>query len=116
MDKQQPVREQKRIWLKSGSILLVLALLAVRASLLLASLSGVVFSPELEVFNQVLRWITWIGVIAPATWYSYRKYTYGEKFPGFVLTGLPRPVQIAGGILFVVDLLIALACIVLLLR
>ena len=109
-------RKQKRIWLKSGSILLVLALLAVRASLLLASLSGAVFSPELAVFNQVLRWITWIGVIAPATWYSYRKYTYGEKFPGFVLTGLPRPVQIAGGILFVVDLLIALACIVLLLR
>ena len=85
MDKQQPVRKQKRIWLKSGSILLLLALLAVQASLLLASLSGVVFSPELEVFNQVLRWITWIGVIAPATWYSYRKYTYGEKFPGFVL-------------------------------
>ena len=116
MDKKRPLQEQKRIWLKSGSILLVLALLAVQASLLLASLSGVVFSPELEVFNQVLRWITWIGVIAPATWYSYRKYTYGEKFPGFVLTGLPRPVQVAGGILFVVDLLIALACIVLLLR
>ena len=116
MDKERPLQEQKRIWLKSGSILLLLALLAVRASLLLASLSGAVFSPELEVFNQVLRWITWIGVIAPATWYSYRKYTYGEKFPGFVLTGLPRPVQIAGGILFVVDLLIALACIVLLLR
>ena len=116
MDKERPLQEQKRIWLKSGSILLVLALLAVQASLLLASLSGVVFSPELEVFNQVLRWITWIGVLAPATWYSYRKYTYGEKFPGFVLTGLPRPVQIAGGILFVVDLLIALACIVLLLR
>ena len=116
MDKERPLQEQKHIWLKSGSILLVLALLAVQASLLLASLSGAVFSPELEVFNQVLRWITWIGVIAPATWYSYRKYTYGEKFPGFVLTGLPRPVQIAGGILFVVDLLIALACIVLLLR
>ena len=116
MDKVRPLQEQQRIWLKSGSILLLLALLAVQASLLLASLSGVVFSPELEVFNQVLRWITWIGVIAPATWYSYRKYTYGEKFPGFVLTGLPRPVQIAGGILFVVDLLIALACIVLRLR
>lgn len=116
MDKERPLQEQKHIWLKSGSILLVLALLAVQASLLLASLSGAVFSPELEVFNQVLRWITWIGVIAPATWQSYRKYTYGEKFPGFVLQGLPRPVQVAGGILFVVDLLIALACIVLLLR
>ena len=67
MDKERPLQEQKRIWLKSGSILLLLALLAVQASLLLASLSGVVFSPELEVFNQVLRWITWIGVIAPAT-------------------------------------------------
>lgn len=85
MDKERPLQEQKRIWLKSGSTLLLLALLAVQASLLLASLSGAVFSPELEVFNQVLRWITWIGVIAPATWHSYRKYTYGEKFPGFVL-------------------------------
>ena len=85
MDKKRPLQGQKHIWLKSGYTLLLLALLAVQASLLLASLSGVVFSPELEVFNQVLRWITWIGVIAPATWYSYRKYTYGEKFPGFVL-------------------------------
>ena len=116
MDKQQPVRKQKHIWLKSGYTLLLLALLAVQASLLLASLSGAVFSPELEVFNQVLRWIIWIGVIGPAIWQSYRKYTYGEKFPGFVLMGLPRPVQVAGGILFMVDLLIALACIVLLLR
>lgn len=116
MDKQQPVRKQKHIWLKSGSILLLLALLAVQASLLLASLSGAVFSPELEVFSQALNWIIWISLIGPATWQSYRKYTYGEKFPGFVLMGLPRPVQVVGGILFVVDLLIALACIVLLLR
>ena len=116
MDNQQPVRKQKHIWLKSGHILLLLALLAVRGSLLLASLSGAVFSPELEVFNQVLRWIIWISLIGPAIWQSYRKYTYGEKFPGFVLMGLPRPVQVVGGILFVVDLLIALACIVLLLR
>ena len=61
MDKERPLQEQKRIWLKSGSILLVLALLAVRASLLLASLSGVVFSPELEVFSQALNWIIWIS-------------------------------------------------------
>ena len=116
MDKQQPVRKQKHIWLKSGYILLLLALLAVRGSLLLASRSGVTFSPELEVFSQALNWIIWISLIGPATWQSYRKYTYGEKFPGFVLQGLPRPVQVVGGILFVVDLLIALACIVLLLR
>ena len=116
MDKQQPVRKQKHIWLKSGYTLLLLALLAVQASLLLASLSGAVFSPELEVFSQALNWIIWISLIGPATWQSYRKYTYGEKFPGFVLMGLPRPVQVVGGIQFVVDLLIALACIVLLLR
>ena len=116
MDKERPLQEQKHIWLKSGYTLLLLALLAVQASLLLASLSGAVFSPELEVFSQALNWIIWISLIGPATWQSYRKYTYGEKFPGFVLMGLPRPVQVVGGILFVVDLLIALACIVLLLR
>ena len=116
MDKQQPVRKQKQVRRESCYTLLFLALLTVSVGLTLVRQLGVEFSSGLKVFDRVLHWIILIDVIAMGIFGSYQKYIYGEKLPGFVLMGLPRPVQIAGGILFVVDLLIALACIVLLLR
>ena len=116
MDKERPLQEQKQVRRKSWYTLLFLALLTVSGGLILVRQLGVEFSSGLKVFDRVLHWIILIDVIAMGTFRPYQKYIYGEKFPGFVLQGLPRPVQVAVGILLVVDLLIVLACIVLLLR